>query len=287
MSEPLVDADGLEVWYEDFHALHDIVLSVMPGELVGIIGPNGCGKSTLLRAINGLLPTRSGELTVGGMDVRRMGLEEMAKICSSIPTEFPPDFNLSVYEVVMLGRYPHRRGIWWETSEDEDVVADALDMFGMTELSDRDISRLSSGERQRTLIAKAYVQQPRVMLVDEPTAHLDIRYTLEVMQYFRDLIRRERDMAIIIAAHDLNTVAKFCDRIAMIRRGRVIAVGRPREVMTPENIAEVYGVRADVIEHDGELVMIAREPLPREGHDPRGSRGDDRPGPRTVLFARS
>lgn len=287
MSEPLVDADGLEVWYEDFHALHDIVLSVMPGELVGIIGPNGCGKSTLLRAINGLLPTRSGELTVGGMDVRRMGLEEMAKICSSIPTEFPPDFNLSVYEVVMLGRYPHRRGIWWETSEDEDVVADALDMFGMTELSDRDISRLSSGERQRTLIAKAYVQQPRVMLVDEPTAHLDIRYTLEVMQYFRDLIRRERDMAIIIAAHDLNTVAKFCDRIAMIRKGRVIAVGRPREVMTPENIAEVYGVRADVIEHDGELVMIAREPLPREGHDPRGSRCDDRPGPRTVLFARS
>ncbi len=258
-----MDARDLEVWYEDYHALHDIVLSVRPGELMAIIGPNGCGKSTLLRTINGLLPARSGTLTVGGLDVRHVGLEEMAKMCSNIPTEFPPDFNLSVYEVVMLGRYPHRTGIWWETAEDEAVVGRALDMFGMSDLSDRDITQLSSGERQRTLIAKAYVQQPRVMLVDEPTAHLDIRYTLEVMQYFKDLIKKERDMAIIIAAHDLNTVAKFCDRITMIRKGRILAQGTPREVITPENIAAVYGVRADVIEHDGELVMVAREPLPR------------------------
>lgn len=259
--EPLISAEGVNVWYDDYHALHDITLSVRPGELFGVIGPNGCGKSTLMRSVNGLLPVRDGDLTVGGLRVRDVSLEEMAKMCSNIPTEFPPDFNLRVYEVVMLGRYPHRTSMWWETPEDERIVTDALRMFGMDALSDRDIVQLSSGERQRTLIAKAYVQQPRIMLVDEPTAHLDIRYTLEVMQYFRDLILRERDMAIVIAAHDLNTVAKFCDRIAMMRKGRIIACGTPEEVITEANIAEVYGVKADVIRHDGEIVMIPRHPI--------------------------
>ncbi len=260
-SRQLVSADQLQVWYEDYHALHEICLNVKAGELVGIIGPNGCGKSTLLRTINGLIEAKSGDLVVDGMDVRETNLEDMAKICSNIPTEFPPDFNLSVYDVVMLGRYPHRRSMWWETSEDESIVNNALRMFGMDGLSDRDITQLSSGERQRTLIAKAYVQQPRIMLVDEPTAHLDIRYTLEVMQYFRDLIERERDMAIVIAAHDLNTVAKFCDRIVMIKKGVIMADGAPRDVITSENIARVYGVTADVIEHDGEIVMIPRAPI--------------------------
>jgi ABC-type cobalamin/Fe3+-siderophores transport systems, ATPase components len=262
MDENLIDGKEVNVKYEDFHALHDILISVKAGELVGIIGPNGCGKSTLLRSINGLLKIESGDLTVNGLDVRKVSLEEMAKMCSNIPTEFPPDFNLSVYEVVMLGRYPHRKSMWWETPEDEEVVKTALEMFGIDHLWKRDITQLSSGERQRTLIAKAYVQQPRVMLVDEPTAHLDIRYTLEVMQYFKDLIRNEKDMAIVIAAHDLNTVAKYCDRIVMMKKGRIAAYGTPEEVVTEKNIREVYGVEADVIKHNGATVMIAKHPIP-------------------------
>ena len=258
----LITGKDINVMYEDFHALHDIMLSVKAGELIGIIGPNGCGKSTLLRSINGLLKIESGELTVNGLDVRKVSLEEMAKMCSNIPTEFPPDFNLSVYEVVMLGRYPHRKNLWWETPEDETVVKNALEMFGIDHLWKRDITQLSSGERQRTLIAKAYVQQPRIMLVDEPTAHLDIRYTLEVMQYFRDLIKREKDIAIMIAAHDLNTVAKYCDRIIMMKKGSIMAYGTPEEVVTERNIREVYGVAADVIRHDNGIVMIAKHPLP-------------------------
>lgn len=259
--EPLVSARDLQVWYDDYHALHDICLDVRSGELVGVIGPNGCGKSTLMRTINGLLKAKEGDLFVDGMDVRKVNLEEMAKVCANIPTEFPPDFNLTVYEVVMLGRYPHRKSMWWETPDDEAEVRKALGMFGMSELSSRDITQLSSGERQRTLIAKAYVQMPKIMLVDEPTAHLDIKYTLEVMQYFRDLIEQEKDMAIIIAAHDLNTVAKFCDRIVMIKKGVIMADGIPRDVITKENIARVYGVDADVIEHDGDIVMIPKAPI--------------------------
>lgn len=257
----MIEGKNVNVMYEDFHALHDILVSVRSGELVGVIGPNGCGKSTLLRSINGLLKIHSGELTVNGLDVRKVSLEEMAKMCSNIPTEFPPDFNLSVYEVVMLGRYPHRKSMWWETKEDESVVDKAVTMFGIDHLCERDITQLSSGERQRTLIAKAYVQQPKIMLVDEPTAHLDIRYTLEVMQYFKDLIGREKDMAIVIAAHDLNTVAKYCDRIIMMKKGRIVANGTPEDVVTEKNIRDVYGVAADVIRHGSNIVMIAKHPI--------------------------
>ena len=260
-AELLIDGVDLNVSYEDFHALHDILISVRPGELMGLIGPNGCGKSTLIKTINGLLKPMSGELTIAGMNVREVSLEKMAKICSNIPTEFPPDFNLSVYEVVMLGRYPHRKSMWWETGEDEEVTLKAMRMFGIDHLSQRDITQLSSGERQRTLIAKAYVQQPRIMLVDEPTAHLDIRYTLEVMQYFKDLIAKEKDMAIVIAAHDLNAVARFCDRITLMKKGHIIACGTPSEVITPENIEKAYGVKSEIIVHKGNIVMIPMEPI--------------------------
>ena len=263
-SNLMIEAKDLNVSYEDYHALHDLLINVKPGELMGIIGPNGCGKSTLLRTINGLLKISSGDLTVNGMNVREVSLEQMAKICSNIPTEFPPDFNLNVYEVVMLGRYPHRKSMWWETAEDEAVTNKALKMFGIDHLSQRDITQLSSGERQRTLIAKAYVQQPKIMLVDEPTAHLDIRYTLEVMQYFKDLIQKEKDISIVIAAHDLNSVARFCDRITMMKKGRIIACGTPKEVITPENIEATYGVKSEVIYHNGNIVMIPLEPIHSE-----------------------
>lgn len=263
-SNLMIDGKDINVRYEDYHALHDLLISVKPGELMAVIGPNGCGKSTLLRTINGLLELSSGELTVDGMDVREVSLDQMAKIVSNIPTEFPPDFNLSVYEVVMLGRYPHRKSMWWETAEDEQVTDMAMKMFGIDHLAQRDITQLSSGERQRTLIAKAYVQQPRIMLVDEPTAHLDIRYTLEVMKYFKDLITREKDMSIVIAAHDLNSVARFCDRITMMKKGRIIACGTPEEVITAENIEKTYGVKAEVIHHDGHIVMIPLEPIPTD-----------------------
>lgn len=263
-SELLINGSDLNVSYEDFHALHDILISVKSGELMGLIGPNGCGKSTLLRTINGLLKPDSGDLTIAGMNVREVSLEKMAKICSNIPTEFPPDFNLTVYEVVMLGRYPHRKSMWWETGEDEKVTLNAMKMFGIDHLSHRDITQLSSGERQRTLIAKAYVQQPKIMLVDEPTAHLDIRYTLEVMQYFKDLIAREKDMAIVIAAHDLNAVARFCDRITLMKKGHIIACGTPSEVITPDNIEKAYGVKSEIIVHKGNIVMIPMEPVHSE-----------------------
>ena len=262
-------SDAADVWYEDYQALHGITMGVRPGEVVGLIGPNGCGKSTLLRAINGILKTRGGVITVDGKDASKISLHDMAKTCSSVPTEFPPDFNLSVSEVIMLGRYPHRKGLW-ESKEDEDIAERAMEMFELSHLRSRNINNLSSGERQRTLIAKAYVQETEIMLVDEPTSHLDIRYSLEVMEYFKGLAE-DGTMAVIIACHDINLAAKYCTRLIMVKNGRIAAAGTPEEIVTPENIASVYGVRAKVIKEDGMMIMIPVEPV-----------GGARPGPPAI-----
>lgn len=242
----MVCSDDVNLWYDNYHALHDITFSIQKGEFVGLIGPNGCGKSTMLRAINGLLKIKEGCVKVDDKNIHDLSLPEIAKICSNVPTEFPPDFNLNVIGVVMMGRYPHRKGLWWEDEEDEQIAREALRKFEIDHLDTRNINQLSSGERQRTLIAKAYVQQPKLMLVDEPTSHLDLRYKLEVMEYLRDLIAKEQDMSIMIASHDINLMAKYCNRLILVKKGKIVDFGTPQQVITEKNIAEVYGVKAKV-----------------------------------------
>ncbi len=255
----MISSNDLNLYYEDYHALRDVFFDAKPGELIGLIGPNGCGKSTLLRTINGLLKPSTGVMLVDGKDVHKLNLSEIAKTCSNVPTEFPPDFNLNVIEVVMMGRYPHRKGLWWETSDDEKIARDALQKFEIDHLADRNINRLSSGERQRTLIAKAYVQEPRVMLVDEPTSHLDMRFKLEVMEYIRDLMEKERDMTVVIASHDINLMVKYCDRIILVKKGRIVGIGTPEEIVTEINIADVYGVECSVFKDPtGEVIVHPR-----------------------------
>ena len=174
------------------------------------------------------------------------------------------DFNLSVMEMVMMGRYPYVTGLWWEGRHDEEMVVDAMAKFGVDHLRDRKLSELSSGERQRTMIAKAYVQEPRVMLVDEPTSHLDMRYKLEVMEYLRGLV--DRDMTIIVASHDINLMAKYCDKMIIVKEGRIVSVGRPDEVITADLIREVYNVNAIVgMDEDGDVYAIPKSSIRSTG----------------------
>ncbi|MDI3482317.1 MAG: iron complex transport system ATP-binding protein [Candidatus Methanomethylophilaceae archaeon] len=258
----MISANNVDLYYDDFQALYEVVFEAKAGEMIGLIGPNGCGKSTLLRTINGMLKPSGGTIYVDGKDIHKLSLSEIAKTCSNVPTEFPPDFNLSVLEVVMMGRYPHRKGIWWETPDDELIAREALRKFEIDHLADRNINRLSSGERQRTLIAKAYVQEPRVMLVDEPTAHLDMRYKLEVMEYLRDLMEKEKDMTVIIASHDINLMVKYCDKIILVKEGHIVGIGKPEEIVTEENIAKVYGVQCTVYrDGDGEVIIHPKHSL--------------------------
>lgn len=233
-----------------------------PGEFIGLIGPNGSGKSTLLRLINGILKPKMGTIMMEGKDLDKMKVEEIAKVCANVPTQFTEDFNMSVQELVFLGRYPFAKGLWWDNKEDEGLVVDAMKKFGVYDLRDRRFSELSSGEAQRVLLAKAVVQCPRVMLVDEPSAHLDLKYKLEVMEHLRDLL--SGNVTIIIASHDLNLLAKYCDKVMILSQGKIVAFGRPEEVITAEMVENVYGVEVMILKEGDDIYAIPKRTKRKE-----------------------
>jgi len=172
-------------------------------------------------------------------------------------TAHKPCFPVTVYDTVMLGRYPHLKNVWWESGEDETFVVESLKKFGVWHLRDRPLHMLSSGERQRVLIAKAYVQEPRLMLVDEPTSHLDMKYKLDVMEYLNAMVKK--DMTILVAEHDISLMARYCDLCIIMKKGEIVAIGKPKDVITPELIEDVYEVSASVgFDHEGELYVLPK-----------------------------
>ena len=257
-AEPTVSLaiDGIRFGYNGTDVLDNVQFEAHSGELIGLIGPNGSGKSTLLRLMNGILKPKLGTILMEGRDLDKMKIDEIARICANVPTEFSEDFNLSVKELVALGRYPFSKGLWWDTSEDEELVVGAMKKYGVYHLRDRLFSELSSGEGQRVLLAKAMVQCPRVMLVDEPSAHLDLRYKLEVMEHLREML--SGNVTIVIASHDLNLLARYCDKVMILSKGKIVALGTPEEVITPEMVAQVYGVDVVVIKDEDGIFAIPR-----------------------------
>ncbi|MDR0887975.1 MAG: ABC transporter ATP-binding protein [Candidatus Methanoplasma sp.] len=256
---PLLEMRNLNKFYEDgFHAVKDVSFKIGAGRLVGLIGPNGCGKTTMMKCVNKMHAMSSGDILLDGSSVVPMGASEIAKKVSNVPAELRNSFGLTVYETIMLGRYPHLKNLWWETDNDESAVIDALKKFGVERLMDRPLNMLSSGERQRVLIAKAYVQEPRLMLVDEPTSHLDMKYKLEVMEYLSAMV--EKDMTVLVAEHDISLMARYCQQCIIMKAGEIIAIGDPKEVITEDLIEEVYEVNASVgFDRDGELFVLPKK----------------------------
>ena len=255
---PLLEIRHLEKIYENgYHANKDVRFTLPSGKLVGLIGPNGCGKTTMMRCINKMHIPTSGDILIDGESVLPKTPTEVARLVSNVPAEMTASFGLTVFETVMLGRYPHLQNMWWETDEDETLVQDTLKKFGIQHLQDRALNMLSSGEQQRVLIAKAYVQQPRLMLVDEPTSHLDMKYKLDVMEYLNAMVKK--DMTILVAEHDISLMARYCDLCIIMKKGELVAIGDPKKVITPELIEDVYEVSASVgFDKDGELFVLPK-----------------------------
>jgi iron complex transport system ATP-binding protein len=265
--KPLLEITDLHKYYDDgYHAVRGVSYKIGSGMLVGLIGPNGCGKSTMMKCINRIHDVSSGEILIDGESVLTKSPGEIAKIVANVPAELKTSFGLTVYDTVMLGRYPHLNNVWWESEEDESFGIDSLKKFGIWHLRDRPLHMLSSGERQRVLIAKAYVQQPRLMLVDEPTSHLDMKYKLDVMEYLNAMVKK--DMTILVAEHDISLMARYCDLCIIMKKGEIVAIGKPKDVITPELIEDVYEVSASVgFDHEGELyVLPKRYRAEGEGH---------------------
>ncbi|TXS04671.1 ABC transporter ATP-binding protein [Streptomyces sp. col6] len=225
--------------------LDGVTLAPQPGTTVGLIGPNGSGKSTLLRILAGLLAPHAGTVTLDGEPLAAAGRRQVARRVAVVDQHAVTQDELSVLDVVRLGRIPHRRAWSAPTGEDAAAVDAALERTGLTGLRERSWHTLSGGERQRVQIARALAQQPRELLLDEPTNHLDIQHQLELLSLVASL-----PLTAVIALHDLNLAAMFCDRIVVLSGGRAVAGGTPEQVITEELIEEVYRVRA-VVTPDG------------------------------------
>ncbi|MFD5102256.1 ABC transporter ATP-binding protein [Streptomyces albidochromogenes] len=236
--------EGLSYGVDGRHLVDDVTLTAADGETVGLVGPNGSGKTTLLRCVYGTLRPSHGRVLLDGEDLHAMSPKARARRIATVPQDSAAAFELTVREVVAMGRSPHKRFLEQDTDADDTLVRRALARVGITDLADRAFPSLSGGERQRALTARALVQQPSLVVLDEPTNHLDIRYQLEILGLVRDLGTTN-----LLALHDLNLAAYYCDRIYVLDQGRVVASGPPKDVLTVDLLRTVYGVSAEVSVH--------------------------------------
>jgi iron complex transport system ATP-binding protein len=237
--------------------LDDLSFEVERGSIVGLLGPNGSGKTTLLRIVAGMLPPRTGRVTLDGEPVWRLTRRDLARRLAVVPQDTHPAFDFPVLDIVLMGRYPHLGAFELEGAADLEIARDALTATGTAELESRAFSTLSGGEKQRVVIASALAQASDVLLLDEPTASLDLGYQFEIAALLRRL-NRERGVTMVVSTHDLNLAAALCGRVVLLKQGRMVAQGTTNETLTAPNIRALYGVDADVRFHAlaGHLTVV-------------------------------
>lgn len=261
-----VDARGLTVALDGRRVVDAVDLTVARGEWVGIIGPNGAGKTTLLRAIAGLV-SASGAVEILGREVTQLGARTRAKRVAYVPQRPTIPSGVTVTDYVLLGRTPHLGILAVERRRDLDVVAATLAALDLEELAHRDLSTLSGGELQRVVLARALAQEAPLLLLDEPTTALDVGRQQEVLELVEGL-RRERDLTVLTALHDLTLAGQFSDRLVLVVEGRVVSAGDRRQVLTPQLIARHYGATVRVVDDgDGGIVVV---PVRRNGEAAAG-----------------
>ena len=229
--------------------LRDLALRVEPGELTGLLGPNGTGKTTCVRLAAGSLAPQRGVVRLFGRDLRTYAAAERARTVAVVPQESPLEFEFRVHEIVAMGRSPHQGLLGLESAEDRQAVAEALRVTGMEGHASRPLAALSGGEKQRVILARALAQHPRLLLLDEPTAHLDLKHRLAIYGLLQRL--HGEGLTTLVVSHDLNLAAAHCRRLVLFRCGEVVADGPPRAVLRREILREVYEVDLEVRE-DGE-----------------------------------
>lgn len=245
MTNSSVKGEDLSSGYGKKLVLEKINFSIENNEFVGVIGPNASGKSTLLRTIDRVLEPEGGKVFLEGEDMEKLEKKEIAKKMSVVPQEFSANYSFSVLEIVTLGRTPHLGPLEMEDEEDMEKVKGAMEITNTLELADRSFSELSGGEKQRVIIAKALAQEPSVLLLDEPINHLDINNQLEILDLVKSLTK-EGKQTVIATFHNLNTAARYCDKLILIKDGKIYDQGVPESVLNEKNIREVYGSEVSV-----------------------------------------
>jgi iron complex transport system ATP-binding protein len=244
----MLKIQSLSVSYGTRRILHDVSLDVQSGEVIAMIGPNGAGKSTLIRAVSGVIPIESGTVHTNGNDFVSLSTLQRARYVATVPqaVSLPPAFT--VWETVLFGRTPYLNFLGQLSKKDEDITRHSLERVSALPFVDRRVGELSGGEQQRVLLARALCQSTPILLLDEPTAHLDLQYQVSLLELVRELAQKD-NLAVLIALHDLNLAAHYADRIALMVAGSIKAMGKPKEVLQPELIAEAYCLPVKVIPH--------------------------------------
>ena len=258
-----LDVRNLAFAYDDQRVLEGIDLTAESGELLGLLGPNGSGKSTLLQCCNRLLVPDAGTVLIEGDIVGDLAADERARRIGYVPQTGSRAFPASVFETVLQGRRPH--GGWMPNESDRAAVEATIERLGLDSLTARNVGDLSGGQRQKVRLGRALVGDPSVLLLDEPTSALDLKHRLDVMDLVVEHVR-QRDVTGVIAMHDLNLAARYCDRIALLADGTVHAIGTP-DVLTPETIRAVYGVEASVRAHRDRRLVVPEAPVGTEPVD--------------------
>lgn len=234
--------------------LEAVSFAVKPGEVLGIVGPNGSGKSSLLKLLAGLLRAALGDIQMAGRSINQLEPQELARMVAVVPQEFVQVFPFTVAETVLMGRFPHRRTGWWNLGMGDESEADLLVAHramvdtDVVTFADRLVSDLSGGERQRVMIARALAQEPTILLLDEPMAFLDINHQIDICALIRRL-NRERALTVVLVSHDLNVASQLCDRLVMLKEGRVCQAGTPAETINENVLRQVYGCAVVVDAH--------------------------------------
>jgi len=235
----LLKINNLSGGYHKQRIINNVSLEIKKGDFIGIIGPNASGKTTLLRLMSRVLVPQEGNVILEDKDINQMSLKELCRKVAFVPQDTMINFSFTVFEIVLMGRIPHLKRMQLETKQDFAIAQKSLLMTDTTYLKEKGIDELSSGERQRVIIAKALAQEPVLLFLDEPTAHLDIGHQIQILDLLKKL-NRDNGLTIVMVLHDLNLASEYCNRIVLLNEGRVFKQGTPLEVLTYQNIEVVY-----------------------------------------------
>ncbi len=274
--EVILDVEHVSAGYGGSPVLLDVSFGVHRGEIAALLGPNGCGKTTLLRIIGKLLPATGGTVRVAGRDIGAMSQLELSRLVASVAQGQRTTFPFSVLDILLTGRMPYVSTFASPRASDVRICRDVLDRFGIRHLEQQPITRLSGGERQLVMIARALAQEPRVLLLDEPTTYLDLRNQVRVLETIGHLARSQ-DVTVLMTIHEPNQAFAYADGVVLLRKlavlegvdptmaglgdhaTSIIASGDPRAVLTPANVQEAYGVGVDVIEHGHRRLLVSSD----------------------------